>query len=153
MNITACIYHKSNPVVIDTLPGIITRVGYYRDTLPLMLITIPKRLAGSLKYRDGERVTMPLVVDGERYLAGIRTTTHSETLQVCPDLVDSEGKKVRLADIIFKHRLDSSHIVNLNVIDSVLYCTRGSEQQIQQFQKLGWIGFQRKGLERVHEKF
>lgn len=135
---------SSEQFPVEALPGVLTRVGYYSDTLPQMVISIPKRLAGKLPCRDGERVHFPLEISGERYIAGLRTTFHSATVQICPDLTDEAGHSVRLADIIFRHGLNGCHFVNLSIFDTVLYCSKGSEEDIRHYQDMGWLSRQRK---------
>jgi hypothetical protein len=84
-----------------TITGKVTKIGYYFDALPKLIIAFRKEDAGLLPYRTGERVVIPLAIDGERFKAGIRTTARSATVMLCPDLVDATGDTVRLIDVLF----------------------------------------------------
>jgi hypothetical protein len=88
-------------VLPAVLPGTVTRVGYYRDTLPLLIITVRKEEATAIPFRDGERVPVPFVINGKRFTAGIRTTNRSATVMICSDLNDAEHNPVRLADLLY----------------------------------------------------
>ena len=105
----------------STIIGTVTRVGYYRDTLPQLIITTRKEDAGPLPYRIGERVSIPLVVNGEEYMAGLRTTVRSATVMICPDLNDSQGTLVRLTDVLFSQGWTHTK-VELVVADGKVYC-------------------------------
>ncbi len=88
-------------VLPTTILGKVTKVGYYRDTLPLFIITIRKEDAASLPYKTGERVSLPLVINGKHYSAGLRATANSNTVMICSDLTDSNLSTVRLVDLLF----------------------------------------------------
>ncbi|GAB7027768.1 hypothetical protein [Geotalea toluenoxydans] len=84
-----------------TILGKVAKVGFYRDTLPLLIINIKKEDAGPLPYREGERVSIPFVVNGLPYIAGLRATTRSTTVMICSDLLDAQLNSVRLVDVLF----------------------------------------------------
>jgi hypothetical protein len=84
----------------DVLPGTVTRIGYYRDSLPKLVITVKKSDSTALPFRDGERVTMPFIINGECFTAGIRSTNRSATVMISPDLNDSDCNPVRLTDLL-----------------------------------------------------
>jgi hypothetical protein len=58
-----------------TIIGRVTRIGYYRDTLPKLVITIRKEAASGIQINDGERRQVTLSINDETYLTGIRTTS------------------------------------------------------------------------------
>lgn len=98
MTIQSRQYHQLLPVV---LMGTVTRIGYYRDTLPKLVITVKKNNLLSIPFRNGERVPMPFVINGECFTAGIRTTNRSATVMISPDLNDVECNPVRLTDLLY----------------------------------------------------
>jgi hypothetical protein len=93
--------------------GRVTRIGYYRDTLPLLVISILKREAALLPWQDGERVPVPLSMNGEIYLAGIRSTLRSTRITISPDLVDRSGNSIRLTDLLLQHNIQQRATVAL----------------------------------------
>ena len=84
-----------------TISGKVAKVGFYRDTLPLLIITIKKDDAAALPYKIGERVSVPFVIGGTPYIAGLRATTNSSTVMICSDLTDNDLNSVRLVDVLF----------------------------------------------------
>jgi len=85
------------PVVV---PGTVTRIGYYRDSLPKLVITVKKSDSMALPFCDGERVSIPFIINGECFTAGIRTTNRSTTVMISPDLEDEACNPVRLTDLL-----------------------------------------------------
>jgi len=85
----------------SVMQGIVTRIGYYRDSLPKLVITFKKNGSLPIPYQDGERVSIPFVVKGKCFTAGIRTTNHSATVMISPDLNDAESNPVRLTDLLY----------------------------------------------------
>ena len=142
MNVKTCPENQGLPAEI--IPAVLTRIGYYRDTLPQLIISIPKKAAGSLPFRDDRREEIPLVIAGESYRAGMRSTERAATIQISPDLIDAGGEKVRLADLIFRHGFDRAVCLELVFSDGVLYCFKGTEQQSIFHQKSGRLPVRRK---------
>jgi len=85
----------------SVMQGTVTRIGYYRDSLPKLVITVKKNGSLPIPYQDGERVSIPFVINGKCFTAGIRTTSHAATVMISPDLNDSESKPVRLTDLLY----------------------------------------------------
>jgi len=83
------------------LIGTVTRIGYYRDSLPKLVITVKKNDSTVIPFRTGERVPMPFIINGECFTAGVRTTNRSATVMISPDLNDSESNPVRLTDLLY----------------------------------------------------
>lgn len=102
------------------ISGRITRVGYYRDTLPQLVIVIRKEAAGLLPWRDNERMPVSLRIQGECYHAGIRTTPRSSTLTISPDLTDSTGTPARLTDLLFSGGFQNRRDVAISLEDGIL---------------------------------
>lgn len=86
---------------VCTVVGKVAKVGFYRDTLPLLIINIKKENAQCLPFREGERVSIPFVVNGQPYIAGLRATARSSTVMICSDLLDADLNSVRLVDLLF----------------------------------------------------
>jgi len=93
-------HHQVLPAV---LLGTVTRVGYYQDTLPKLIITVRKEDFKSIQLREGVRLTVPFVINGNRFIAGVRTTNRSATVMICPDLIDADQNVVRLTDLLYHH--------------------------------------------------
>lgn len=85
------------------LLGTVTRIGYYRDTLPKLIITVKKEAVMDIPLREGERLPVPFVINGKQFTAGVRTTKRSPTVMICPDLNDSEQNFFRLTDLLYCH--------------------------------------------------
>ena len=83
------------------MPGTVTRIGYYCDSLPKLVITVKKSDSTALPFRDGERVPMPFIINGECFTAGIRSTNRSATVMISPDLNDADCNPVRLTDLLY----------------------------------------------------
>lgn len=106
-----------------TLLGTVTRIGYYRDTLPKLVITVKKTDSSVIPFRDGERVAMPFIINGECFTAGIRSTNRSATVMISPDLNDSESNPVRLTDLLYNLGWnDKSSRIELRIENGVISC-------------------------------
>jgi len=106
-----------------TLLGTVTRIGYYRDTLPKLIITVKKNDSLAIPFRDGERIPFPFVINGKCFTAGIRTTNRSATVMISPDLNDAEQNPVRLADLLYDCGWDEKiSRVELTVEDGAINC-------------------------------
>jgi len=110
-------------VLQATLLGTVTRIGYYRDTLPKLVITVKKKDSMGIPFRDGERIPFPFVINGKCFTAGIRTTNRSATVMISPDLNDAEQNSVRLTDLLFYFGWDEKiSRVELTVEDGAINC-------------------------------
>jgi len=113
-------YQKVLPAV---LLGTVTRIGYYRDTLPKLVITVRKDDSLAIPFREGERLPIPFVINGKCFIAGIRTTNRSATVMISPDLNDAEHNPVRLTDLLYSCGWDEkSSRVELTIEDGVINC-------------------------------
>jgi hypothetical protein len=92
---------SSRSLLSAVMPGTVTRIGYYRDSLPKLVITVKKNDSTAIPFRDGERVPMPFIINGECFTAGIRSTNRSATVMISPDLNDAESNPVRLTDLLY----------------------------------------------------
>ena len=101
MNIDQSKAGSSRLVLPAVMPGTVTRIGYYCDSLPKLVITVKKSDSTALPFRDGERVPMPFIINGECYTAGIRSTNRSATVMISPDLNDADCNPVRLTDLLY----------------------------------------------------
>ena len=110
-------------VLPATLLGTVTRIGYYRDTMPKLIITVKKNDLLPIKLQDGERIPVPFVINGKCFTAGIRTTNRSATVMISPDLNDAELNPVRLADLLYDSGWDDKiSSVELTIKDGVINC-------------------------------
>jgi hypothetical protein len=113
-------YQKVLPAV---LLGTVTRIGYYRDTLPKLVITVKKNDSLAIPFRVGERIPFPFVINGKCFTAGIRTTNRSATVMISPDLDDVEHNPVRLTDLLYAFGWDDKiSRVELTIKDGVINC-------------------------------
>jgi len=94
---------QHHQVLPAALLGTVTRVGYYWDTLPKFIITMRKEEFKGIQLREGERLPVPFIINGRRYIAGVRTTNRSATVMICPDLNDAEQNIFRLSDLLYHH--------------------------------------------------
>lgn len=103
--------------------GTVTRIGYYSDTLPKLVITVKKNDSLAIPFRDGERIPVPFAINGKCFIAGIRTTTRSATVMISPDLNDSEQNPVRLTDLLYNCGWDDKRSrVELTIEDGIINC-------------------------------
>jgi hypothetical protein len=104
-----------------TFTGTVTRIGFYQDTLPKLIITVKKHGLLALPFRNGERVPVTLAIDGKRFTAGVRTTDRSATVMISPDLNDAEQNPVRLSDLLYSSGWDNkSSRIDLKIEDGVI---------------------------------
>lgn len=96
-----------------TVIGRVNQVGYYGDCIPTLVILFAKDDNSKALFPSGERLEMTLVVEGERYRAGLRTTDKMRDVKICPDLLDTEGRELRFADILLKMGLVQKNKVQL----------------------------------------
>ena len=110
-------------VMSAVLLGTVTRIGYYRDTLPKLVITVKKDDSMGIPFRNGERVPIPFVINGECFTAGIRTTKRSATVMISPDLNDAECNPVRLTDLLYDLGWDAKRSrIELRVESGAINC-------------------------------
>ena len=100
------------PLFID---GTVTRVGYYNDTLPKLVISIPKVADYFSWISPGERHPVILRTLGNQYSAALRTTLKASTVTVSPDLMETSGRQIRLVDILAPMGLFARNRVNIEI--------------------------------------
>lgn len=106
-----------------TLLGTVTKIGYYQDTLPKLVITVKKTDSSVIPFRNGERVSVAFRINGECFTAGIRTTNRSATVMISPDLNDAECNPVRLTDLLYNLGWnDKSSRIELRIENGVISC-------------------------------
>lgn len=93
---------------------------HYADGLEMMSIDVKKTEADGLPFRDGTRIPVTLVLDGESYRAGIRTTPRMPTVWISPDLVDSHGERTKLARVLVSNGIHKNQAVQLDVRGEVI---------------------------------
>lgn len=114
-------FWEDQAVVSAVLIGTVTRIGYYRDSLPKLVITVKKNDSMAIPFRNGERVPMPFIINGECFTAGIRSTNRSATVMISPDLNDSESNPVRLTDLLYNLGWnDKSSRIELRIENGVI---------------------------------
>jgi hypothetical protein len=105
----------------STFIGTVTRIGFYQDTLPKLVITVKKHGLLALPFRNGERVPVTFAINGKCFTAGIRTTDRSATVMISPDLSDAEENPVRLSDVLYNNGWDDKESrVELKIEDGVI---------------------------------
>jgi hypothetical protein len=110
-------------VLQASITGTVTRIGYYSDTMPKLMIVMKKSEATAIPYLEGVRVHLPFFVHGNAFTAGVRATSRSMTVMVCPDLLDADGGVVRLADVLLGNGWTRSKLW-LKVEGGALYVDR-----------------------------
>lgn len=97
------------------LDGTVTRIGYYNDTLPKLVISFPK-VAGDFSWLSpGERHPVTLKTVDNQYTAALRTTLKSSTVAISPDLIEISGRQVRLVDILAPMGLFAKNRVSIEI--------------------------------------
>jgi hypothetical protein len=74
--------------------------NYYKDRVERQEIHVEKQEAQGLPITLGCRVLITLVINGERFAAGLRSTRRCKVVWICPNMTDSQGGAVRLADAL-----------------------------------------------------
>jgi hypothetical protein len=122
-NDNICEIHRQQLELPTTLSGKITRIGYYQDTLPKLIITVKKEQFVAIPIREGERLPVPFIINGQRFIAGVRTTNRSATVMICPDLNDADQGTFRLADLLYCNGWDMKNSrLDLVINDGVINC-------------------------------
>ncbi len=89
------------------LQSTVTRIGYYSDTLPKLIITIGKKGLEPLSISPGVRHPVTLYINGDEYHAALRTTLRSPTVMICPDLIGQSGETIRLVEVLAEQGLSA----------------------------------------------
>lgn len=90
---------RTGKVVIVT--GVIRRLGApYVDGTPRLEIHFPLTDAERLPCQQGTRVAIELWIDEVAYRAGLRSTARNDYLWICPDIYDTEGKRMKLGRVL-----------------------------------------------------
>ena len=97
------------------IPGSIMNAGFYKDSIPVMVIRISKEYLDKIPHTIGERKNFTFIVGDKRYKAGIRTTEKMNYLKFCPDLVGESGENIRLADLFLHRGFNTKDSVTLRV--------------------------------------
>lgn len=101
----------------------VTKIGYYWDSLPKLVLTVKKSDSSVIPFREGKRVAIPFRINGKCYTAGVRTTNRSATVMISPDLNDAESNLVRLTDLLYDLGWsDKSSRIELRLENGVISC-------------------------------
>lgn len=87
----------ASPLLIN---GTVTRIGYYGDTLPKLVISLPKVTSDFSWLSQGVRYPIILRIFDKQYTAALRTTPKSAFVTISPDLIENSGRQVRLVDLL-----------------------------------------------------
>ena len=102
------------------MPSVVGKVAglsnTYSDGVERQEIHVPATKAAGLPCIHDRRVPVDLVVAGATYQAGLRSKVAYPVVWVCPDLVGSDGKKRRLADVLTAAGLHKNQAVKLAVV-------------------------------------
>jgi hypothetical protein len=92
--------HGSAEEVTEVIASLVGLGIHYKDGVESLEVRVPLKDADPLPYELDQRVQIDLVVDGHQYDAGLRATAGTKLAWISPDLLDENGQKVRLADVL-----------------------------------------------------
>jgi hypothetical protein len=95
---------KSNRIV-----GMGRRYADGREALEIAIGDLP----ATVSPREGYRVTLTVQIGSEQYIAGMRSTA-AAGVWLCPDLRDSHGRRVSLAQVLDSNGLRKNQAVRLS---------------------------------------
>ena len=99
----------------------------YRDGLEMMSVDAKKVEAEGLPFRERVRVPITLVIGGEAYTAGLRTTPRMPAVWISPDLVRQSGERTKLARVLDRNGFQKNQTVFLYVEGDRVRLEPGSE--------------------------
>jgi hypothetical protein len=81
----------------------------YVDGLERLEIHVKKDEGQELPNQDGQRVPITLVIEGQSYRAGLRSTSECSYIWVSPNLIDENNQEVKLAHILHEVGVQKNH--------------------------------------------
>ena len=91
----------------------------YPDGVEKTQVWLPKEVAAALRYQEGGRVVVTLMIGRDGYSAHLRApAADPEHLYIGPDLYDYQGKRRRLADVLAGFGVNEP--VDLEVSDAAI---------------------------------
>jgi len=96
------------------------RIGVVSKSPERWEIWIGKKKAGLLPFREHIRVQVKLKIGNDSYDAGLRSKPNVYYVWICPDLIDTRGKKISLLEALKKAGFDRKEEVELQVDDHVI---------------------------------
>jgi hypothetical protein len=87
----------------------------YRDGLEMMSVDVNKAEAEGLPFAEGRRVPITLLIGGEAYAAGMRTTPRMTLVWISPDLVGPGEERTKLARVLDRNGFQKNQAVFLYV--------------------------------------
>jgi len=132
------------------------RIGVVSTSPERWEIWIAKKKADLLPFRDHMRVQIKLKIGNDFYDAGLRSKPNVYYVWICPDLMDSWGRKISLVDALKKagfarkeevelqvngHVVTVTRVTTRNITDDETYLTphfspKGEQRQKQNIEKL-----------------
>lgn len=97
--------------------------GQYADGAEPLEIWVPKADADGLPAEEGRRVSITLVVSGQRFTAGLRRTADCPYVWISPDLVDETGRGTKLAHVLAATGVAKNQSVFLDPAGDVITLT------------------------------
>lgn len=98
------------------IKGVIRGLGkVYASGLEVMEVHIKRQDAVGLNPVPGQRCSCSLEVGNDTYQAGLRATERNPYVWICPNLVDSHGENVKLAEVLRDHGFRKNQPVTLTV--------------------------------------
>ena len=84
-------------IIIGIIRGL---SNFYADGQERMEIWVHKNKSQGLPFVEGTRVPITLILNGQHYEAGLRSTKSWDVVWICPDLINEYGKSVKLAHVL-----------------------------------------------------
>lgn len=98
----------------------------YTDGVERQEIWINKKDADPLPHKNKMRIPIKLHIGDESFDAGIRSTQNNEYVWICPDMRDSQDKKIYLAHILGKKGFLKNQKILLEVNSKNIRISTGS---------------------------
>jgi hypothetical protein len=100
----------------------------YKDGTEQLELAVYDEDWQALPIRLGERVPITLVVGGQRYKAGLRSTTRAGAW-ISPDLLDNAKRPTKLAYVLPKSGYEKNQSVMLEVSGTVVTLKRAGKSR------------------------
>lgn len=95
----------------------------YADGFERLEIHVKKDESQGLPHQEGQRVLITLVINGQSYEAGLRSTSDCPYVWVSPDLIDANGQATKLAHVLHQAGMQKNQEVELEASNNQIAVT------------------------------
>ncbi len=107
-----CNFQEVSGLIIGTIRGL---GKFYADGKEIFEIWVLKNKSQGLPFVEGSRVPIALILNGQQFEAGLRSTKNCEYVWICPDLVNDGGKPQKLAHVLNDNGFQKNQRVGLGI--------------------------------------